>query len=137
MMPENAEMIVRERYPNAVIKHHEAVYEMGQKKPIQQECWDVYPACELGQKSLGTGPTAEAAWVAASTKVLEGVRKSEGFRIKRQDLNDIEMSNVAAMALKEMIEDALTRGDLVIVKEINGSESLLVLENGELVTKPN
>ena len=69
MAGNDSEAIVRQRYPNADLQRHEAVYEMGRTAPVQPEHWAVYPQRGLGVQPLGTGSTAAAAWGAAAAKV--------------------------------------------------------------------
>jgi len=72
MTPDYAEATVRKHHPNAELQRHEAVYETGQKAPVQPEHWAVYPQLALGVQPLGTGSTAAAAWEAAAAKVAAG-----------------------------------------------------------------
>lgn len=136
MTPDSAEAIVRERYPDAELQHHKAGYEMGRAASIQPESRAVYPAGGLGVQPLGVGPTAQAAWGAASTKVLEMLRKPTGLRIKRGHLTDAGKIGAGVVPV-EAINAALDRGEEVTGEESDGSISLLKRAgNGGYTTKP-
>ena len=136
MAADSAEEIVRERHPHAVLRHHKAVHEMGRSEPVQPESWVVYASLGLGGQQLGEGHTALAAWVAASNRVLQGLPRPFGLRIKRQDLFDAGRIGSGAVPLKA-IEDALNRGEEVTVEEPDGSFSLLERsDGGAYTTKP-
>lgn len=120
--------IVCEHYPNAEARHCDAVHQMGQKAATQPEHWAIYPAGGLGHQPIATGPTEEAAWALAAEKVLGGLRKSQGLRIKREMLDDIGKPGAGSAPLEE-IDAALDREEDVIVVEPDGSES--ILERGD------
>ena len=71
MAQTNPEDIVRKRYPDANIEHREALTQLGQMNPIQQDHWVVFAAKELGAQPIGDGPTATAAWAAAASKIVD------------------------------------------------------------------
>ncbi len=69
MANNSSEYLVREKYPNALAKFHDAVHELGQTAPVEPAHWAVYPNEGLGYEALGTGPSEVAAWAAASANV--------------------------------------------------------------------
>jgi hypothetical protein len=122
MPPQNARQIVRERCPNAVAQRYKAVHQLGQSAPIEPERWVIYAEPGLGQQVLGSGPTEAAAWTEASTRVLEGLQKPKGLRIKRDSLNDAGVVG-GGPPLNEVIRATLDRGEPVIIEEADGSET--------------
>lgn len=63
------EEIVRSRYPQAESQHHDAVYQYGQRDPIQPEGWVIYASGGLGVTVLGKGNSEEEAWKNAASSV--------------------------------------------------------------------
>jgi hypothetical protein len=105
-----AEEIVLERYPDSQVQHHEAVHEIGQKAPIQPEYFTIYPVGGLGHQPTAIDPTEAAAFTLAAEKVLKGLRKPKGLRIKREILGDAGRVGAGSVPV-EMIEAAVERAN--------------------------
>jgi hypothetical protein len=66
----DAETIVRKKYPLAEAVFEQPVYQQGQLKSYQDGEWLIYSGHALGAETLGRGPTAQAAWQDAASKLL-------------------------------------------------------------------
>lgn len=114
-------------YPNAEARRHEAVHEIGQRNEYQGEGWAIYTGSGLSVRALGEGPTEQAAWANAETKVLEErLRKPDGMIIGREVFIDAQTDGSSGgMAAREKIDELVDSGENVIVEEPDGRRSLV------------